>query len=65
MRKIISIPLFLALFCTNIVLAQKQTTQEKELLKVYNKSELNNFKKDNELQLLILQRQVQLQDDLR
>ncbi|MCX6190936.1 MAG: hypothetical protein NT109_01500 [Flavobacteriia bacterium] len=48
MRKIISIPLFLALFCTNIVLAQKQTTQEKELLKVYNKSELNNFKKDND-----------------
>ena len=48
MRIIISIPLFLALFCTNIVLAQKQTTQEKELLKVYAKSELNNFKKDSD-----------------
>ena len=48
MRKIISIPLFLALFCTNIVLAQKQTSQEKELLKVYDKSELNNFKKDSD-----------------
>ena len=48
MRIIISIPLFLALFCTNIVLAQKQTNQEKELLKVYAKSELNNFKKDSD-----------------
>ena len=48
MRIIIHIPLFLALFCTNIVLAQKQTTQEKELLKVYDKNELNNFKKDSD-----------------
>jgi hypothetical protein len=48
MRKFICIPLFFALFCTNSVFAQKQTSQEKELLKVYDKSELNNFKKDSD-----------------
>jgi hypothetical protein len=49
MRKIISITSFsLVLLCTNSLFAQKQTAQEKELLKVYAKSELSELKKDGD-----------------
>ncbi len=49
MRKIISITSFcLVLMCTNSLFAQKQTAQEKELLKVYAKSELSELKKDGD-----------------
>jgi hypothetical protein len=34
--------------CTNSLFAQKQTAQEKELLKVYAKSELSELKKDGD-----------------
>jgi hypothetical protein len=49
MRKIISITSFsLVLLCTNSLFAQKQTAQEKELLKVYAKNELSDLKKDGD-----------------